>query len=110
MKRMLLRAATVAALMIAGVSLLAGSAFAAHTHVKETGNDGACVVLAANGGEKDVDLPAAAFNDNTVVSPTPTRNHPLHVLVHQGRPGQNVGIYVQGSAADLANCSSYVNG
>lgn len=109
MRRMILRLATVAALMVAGVALLAGSAYATHTHVKETGRDGACVVLAANGAEDEVDLPVAAFN-NTTVSPTPDRNHPIHVLVHKGRAGQNFGIYVQGSGEDLANCSSYVNG
>jgi hypothetical protein len=56
----------------------AGTASATHTHSMETGN-GSCVLLAQNGGEKDVTLPHATGADN--------RRHPLHVNVHLGEPG-----------------------
>jgi hypothetical protein len=79
-------------------------ASATHTHVRMTGN-GACVILAANGGEHDVQLPHAdGFAEN--------RRHPLHVNVHLGEPGSRRGetvVWVQGSAGDLANCVGYVN-
>ncbi len=89
------------------VAMLAGSALpasATHTHVRMTGN-GACVVLAPNGGESGVQLPHAdEFAEN--------RRHPLHVNVHLGRPGARHGepvVWVRGSAGDLANCDGYVN-
>jgi hypothetical protein len=79
-------------------------ASASHTHVLLLGN-GQCVVLAADGGEKWVELPHA---DEF----TPDRRHPLHVNVHLGAPGMRQGehvIFVQGSPGDLANCDGYVN-
>jgi len=92
--------------MVAMALLMASSlpASAAHTHVRMTGN-GACVILAANGGEHDVQLPhAGEFAEN--------RRHPLHVNVHLGKPGVRQGepvVWVQGSAGDLTNCVGYVN-
>jgi hypothetical protein len=87
-------------LMVAG----AGAAQADHTHVRVLGN-GQCVVLAANGGEQDVQLPHAdEFPEN--------RRHPLHVNVHLGKAGTRQGedvVFVQGSPGDLANCDDYVN-
>jgi hypothetical protein len=97
---------TSTALALAGLLLLAGAgtAQATHTHVRVLGN-GQCVVLAANGGEKDVQLPHAdSFDDD--------RRHPLHVNVHLGEPGTRQGegvVFVQGTAADLAHCDGYVN-
>jgi hypothetical protein len=88
------------AVMVAG----AGAARADHTHVRVLGN-GACVVLAANGGEKYVQLPHAEEFP-------PNRRHPLHVNVHLGQAGTRQGeavVFVQGTAGDLANCASYVN-
>ena len=85
------------------VLALAIPASAAHTHVMQTGN-GACVVLAASGGEKDVQLPHAEGAEN--------RRHPLHVNVHLGEPGARQGeavIWVAGSPGDIDNCSGYVN-
>ena len=87
----------VAALLVVG----ALPAFADHTHVMATGN-GRCVVLAADGGEKFVELPHA---DDYAEG----RRHPLHVNVHLGEPGSHGGIWVHGSAGDLANCNGYVN-
>lgn len=61
--------------------LLAGPAAATHVHGKELPN-GSCVLLAADGGEKDVQLPNAdEFG--------PTRQHPLHAKVHLGVPGED---------------------
>lgn len=89
------------------VVVLMGSALpasAAHTHVRMTGN-GACVVLAAGGGENEVQLPhAGELAEN--------RRHPLHVNVHLGHPGTRHGepvVWVQGSDGDLDNCGGYVN-
>ncbi len=84
---------------------LALPASATHSHVRMTGN-GACVVLGGNGAENQVHLPhAVEFAEN--------RQHPLHVNVHLGKAGTRQGeavVWVQGSAADLANCAGYVNG
>lgn len=84
----------------------AAPALAAHTHAMRTGS-GSCVILAANGGEKDVQLPHAGGPEN--------RRHPLHVNVHLGEPGtrhgddpvENAVIWVYQSAADP--CTEYVN-
>jgi hypothetical protein len=93
-----LRTVLAASLLLVGASL---PAFADHTHVMATGN-GRCVVLAPDGGEKYVELPHAdEFAEN--------RRHPLHVNVHLGEPGSHGGIWVHGSAGDLANCNGYVN-
>jgi hypothetical protein len=67
----------------------AGTASATHTHSKKTGN-GSCVLLAQNGAEKDVVLPFV----------TEGQAHPLHVLVHKGKPGGNFMIGVAGTASD----------
>lgn len=85
-------------LMVVGASLPAA---ADHTHVMATGN-GQCVILAANGGEKYVELPHADEHAEG-------RRHPLHVNVHLGEPGSHGGIWVHRSAGDLANCDGYVN-
>lgn len=71
----------------------AGTASATHTHSIETGN-GSCVLLAQNGGEKDVSLPHATGAAN--------RRHPLHVNVHLGEPGagEHINIGVQGTISD----------
>lgn len=85
------------------VLALAIPASASHTHVMQTGN-GSCVVLAANGGEKRVQLPHAGGAEN--------RRHPLHVNVHLGEPGTRNGvpvIWVAGSDGAEANCPDYVN-
>lgn len=83
------------------VVMAAAPALADHTHVMATGN-GQCVILAADGGEKYVELPGAdEYPEN--------RRHPLHVKVHLGEPGSHGGIWVHGSPGDLANCAGYVN-
>jgi hypothetical protein len=66
----------------------AGTASATHTHSMKTGN-GSCVLLAPNGGEKDVILPHAE---------DPTKGHPLHLNVHLGEPGDHIDIGVAGKA------------
>lgn len=77
----------------------AGAASAGHTHSMSTGND-SCVLLAQNGGEKDVTLPHADGALN--------RRHPLHVNVHLGAPGRAGQIGVQGTASDPCP-GDYVN-
>jgi hypothetical protein len=71
----------------------AGTATATHTHSKATGN-GSCVLLARNGGEKDVVLPNATGPEN--------RRHPLHANVHLGEPGAggHIQIGVEGTTSD----------
>lgn len=70
----------------AGVLVAAPPAHADHTHFRVLGS-GACVLLAPNGGEKDVELPHAdTFAEN--------RRHPLHVNVHLGRPGEVGQVFV----------------
>ena len=98
---------------VAAFALLAsaGTALANHTHVKAVGN-GQCVVLAENAGEEAVNLPPAVFehNPHVDVAPAAGRNHPLHVLVHKGVPGDSGGYYVLGSAEANAACPrGYVN-
>lgn len=102
MKR-LIRPALGAAVLL---TLAVTPALANHSHVKLLGN-GQCVVLAANGGEEDVSLPLAVFNHNPNVdiAPAQDRMHPLHVLVHQGRPGEHKSIAVAGTAAAAALCA-----
>lgn len=99
-----MRALRISILAIAILAATAVPAAATHTHVRMTGN-GSCVVLAANGGEHDVQLPHAdAFAEN--------RRHPLHVKVHLGEPGERHGetvVWVQGSEGDRINCDGYVN-
>ena len=70
-----------------------GTASAAHTHSMQTGSGG-CVLLAQNGGEKDVSLPHATGAEN--------RRHPLHVNVHLGEPGAggHIAIGVAGTSSD----------
>lgn len=96
-----LRIGILTAVVLLGSALPAS---ATHTHVRMTGN-GACVILAANGGEHDVQLPHAdGFAEN--------RRHPLHVNVHLGEPGERRGVpvvWVEGSDGDRANCDGYVN-
>jgi len=62
-------------------------AAADHVHFRVL-DDGSCVLLAPDGGEKYVSLPQAdGFTDD--------RRHPLHVNVHLGEPGETSGdIYV----------------
>lgn len=89
----------------------AGVASADHTHVKVTGSGG-CVIVAGGSGEARVDLPSAVFdgNPNVDIAETDGRTHPLHVLVHQGKPGENMGLHVLGSPAEAAACSgNYLN-
>jgi hypothetical protein len=94
--------AMVTAGLVLGLSI---PAMATHTHVRTTGN-GSCVILAASGGESEVQLPYAdGFAEN--------RRHPLHVNVHLGQAGTRGAesvVWVLGSAGDLANCDGYVNG
>jgi hypothetical protein len=85
MTRRLLLATT----LVAGGFLAAASPAAAdHTHFRVVGN-GQCVLLAPDGGEKYVQLPHAeeeGFDAN--------RQHPLHVNVHLGTPGEVGAVYV----------------
>ncbi len=70
-----------------GVVLVGATPAAAdHTHFRVVGN-GECVLLAPDGGEKYVQLPHADEFP-------PNRQHPLHVNVHLGQPGEVGSIYV----------------
>ena len=113
MKRLLVVAALVASMLVAG----AGVAVAAHTHVLILPN-GNCAILAERGNEKYLILPEVLFANNPNVdaddAPIPlgdNRRHPLHVLVHLGVPGADGGIAVMGSPQDpCAATGNYVNG
>ncbi|MEO8463448.1 MAG: hypothetical protein ABI555_09555 [Chloroflexota bacterium] len=87
------------------LAMSAAPALAAHTHVMQVGN-GRCVILAENGGEKDVVLPLSVFqhNPNVDIAPTADRMHPLHVLVHKGVPGDHNSLAVFGTAEGSALC------
>jgi hypothetical protein len=76
------------AVPLATVAVLvpASPAAADHTHFRVVGNGG-CVLLAPDGGEKYVQLPHA---DEYPAN----RQHPLHVNVHLGRPGEVGQVYV----------------
>lgn len=91
----------------AGLLLVLGATpvAAGHSHVLSIGN-GACVLLAANGGEEDVALPASVFdhNPNVDVAMIADRLHPLHVLVHKGKPGEHLHLAVAGTAEADALC------
>ncbi len=72
-----------------------------HVHSMRTGN-GRCVLLAQRGGEKYVQLPFATGPEN--------RRHPLHVLVHLGRPGERRPIGVFNTPSDpCAGTGNYLN-
>lgn len=98
-------ASSAAALLVLGS---AGAASAEHTHVKVVGNGG-CVVMAEGAGEARVHLPSAVFagNPNVDIAETAGRAHPLHVLVHQGRPGENMELHVLGSSAEAGACEGH---
>ena len=84
------------------IVLAQAPAGASHIHSKQTGN-GSCVLLAQKGGEQNVQLP---FADNYAAN----RRHPLHVLVHMGRPGERQRIGVFGTSSDpCAGTGSYLN-
>jgi hypothetical protein len=87
------------------LGLAATPALANHGHVMQVGN-GECVVLAANGGEDEVELPLSVFDNNPNVDITPAadRLHPLHVLVHRGVPGDQNLIAVAGTPEADALC------
>lgn len=93
--------AVLATAAIAGstIALTATAAGATHTHVRHVGN-GSCVVLGGDGHEDEVVLPAVVAGAYPA-----TRQHPLHVLVHMGEPGQHGTIQVLG--ADT--CTDFVN-
>jgi len=100
-----------AAIALGTVAMWAGPAAATHSHVRELPN-GSCVVLAQDAGEEDVSLPGAVFsnNPNVDIAPTTDRNHPLHVLLHKGEPGEHQTLEVFGSGTDPCLTSGdYVN-
>ncbi|HKF84690.1 MAG TPA: hypothetical protein VKB30_02825 [Candidatus Limnocylindrales bacterium] len=86
-------------------AIVAGPVAANHRHVMSLGN-GECVLLAANGDEDEVELPLGVFdaNPNVDIAPGADRLHPLHVLVHQGVPGEHNGIAVAGTPAAESLC------
>src|SRR5918995_1168439 len=116
MRRVLVAAGVALALLLAGASV----ARADHTHVLILPN-AKCAILAAEGSEKYLILPAVLFSNNPhrdadhpAGSPGDlplNRRHPLHVLVHLGVPGADGDIAVMGSAQDpCAATGDYVNG
>jgi hypothetical protein len=92
--------------LVVGTVLAAGAAtaHADHVHSVQVGN-GACVLLAQHGGEGEVDLP---FADDALVDAN--RAHPLHLLVHLGRAGENFAIGVYGTPSDPCHeTGNYLN-
>jgi len=98
----LIRAFAAAACLL---GLAATPALANHHHVMSIGN-GECVILAPDGGEDEVELPQAVFdnNPNVDITAAPDRLHPLHVLVHKGVPGDHNQIAVAGTPEADALC------
>lgn len=92
----------ITALMLT-LGTLAAPAAADHDHGRKLGN-GDCVVLAGPGAEKYVSLPDPAILSNPNAGDhwagNEARNHPLHVFVHLGQPGQRGDIGVVGGADD----------
>ena len=88
MKKVIIAAGVTVATAVGTVA----PASADHIHSMEV-SDGVCVLLARAGGERFVVLP---FADDFAEG----RQHPLHVLVHLGRPGQNFPIGVYGTPSD----------
>jgi hypothetical protein len=107
-----MRKTTVLTALLLTFGLLTGPAAADHDHGLEVGN-GDCVVLASAGGETDVSLPDRAITSNPNADDgwagNETRNHPLHVFVHTGRPGENRDIGVVGGADDPCAEGEYRN-
>lgn len=98
MKKLIAGTFAAASVLVVG----AGTAGATHVHSMQTGN-GSCVLLAQNGGEKNVQLPHATGD--------PTRQHPLHLNVHLGEPGDggHITIAVAGSGTDPCLGGDYLN-
>ena len=82
MRRILLIVPLTAGALVLGATPAAGD----HTHFRVVGS-GDCVLLAPDGGEKYVQLPYADEY-------APNRQHPLHVNVHLGQPGEVGAVYV----------------
>jgi hypothetical protein len=89
--------------LLLALGMQAGPAAAHHDHGIELGN-GDCIALAIAGSEKQVSLPDAAIIRNPNAQDRwaghEGRNHPLHVFVHMGRPGQERAIGVVGGGDD----------
>jgi hypothetical protein len=89
--------------LLLALGISAAPAAAHHDHGIKLGN-GDCVALAVPGGEKDVSLPDEAIISNPNAEDQwaghEGRNHPLHVFVHMGRPGQHRDIGVIGGGDD----------
>ena len=98
---------TAATALIAGTvpAVGAATAHADHIHSVQTGN-GACVLLAQGGGESEVDLPFA-----TQAQVDANRAHPIHLLVHLGRPIENIaiGVYRVEGSDPCYESGDYVN-
>lgn len=95
MRSTTIRRAAVTALIVGTVTMGgAAPALADHVHSKQLGN-GACVLLAQQGGEGEVELPFA-----TDAQVEAHRAHPLHLLVHLGEPGTHFDIGVYGATSD----------
>ncbi len=114
MKRYM-RIVVVGALMAGHVLAFGGTAGATHDHARSVGGE-RCVVIAQYGGEKNVVLPDSVFDNNPNAElrwkGNTARSHPLHVLVHRGRPGSdregNQTMWVYGAESDR-HCDEYVN-
>jgi hypothetical protein len=109
------RTLAVAALLALQVVVLGGIAGADHDHARTVGGE-RCVVIAQAGAEQHVVLPDSVFDHNPNAElrwkGNTARSHPLHVLVHRGRPGTDrygdATMWVYGPESD-AHCSGYVN-
>lgn len=106
-----MRRMIVAALVAVFVVSAAGVARADHLHVRILPS-GDCVILAAEGNERFVQLPSG--NPKVSEDLPSDRTHPLHVLVHLGQPGSGGDIAVFDSEEDPCSeaggqTGSYVN-
>ena len=103
-----MRRATAWLVAVSASLALPASAVGNHLHSVQTGN-GACVVLAQNGGERVVTLPEESFQNTSYVAGMPNP-HPIHVHVHLGAAGGPLEIGVYGTATDPCFASGeYVN-
>lgn len=86
----------------------ASAAFADHAHVRHVGHGDRCVIVALDGGEDAVVLPGVIFERGITSDTVGGADHPLHVLVHKGRPNAMGGdtawqLYTSNT------CDGYVN-
>lgn len=76
--------------------------------VRHVGQDGRCVVVALDGGEDEVVLPGRLFELGVTADAQGGADHPVHVLVHKGRPN-DMGDGTVWELYGSNRCDGYVN-